>query len=264
MYSSFFSKYFGKHGQVIRSTIVRDHTTNESKGFGFVELTDMDEATKALNGTNLTLLDTKMLSVEFAKIPEAGGGGPRPMPVGAGGLPMIIPPKAPMIQRREPKSRHQNDGDGGFNAPRGFADAATEVKTGLTVFDEAWTTTNVPAAAAIAGTNLPPKAGPIMKDGKMIAWGVPQDEKLIGTVAPPQGAPESTCRAQRLAALQPNGAPHQGQYDWNALQNFAGPTLPTPGGGGFGGPPGGGFGGGFGGPPQFGGRGGPPPFARGY
>ncbi|MES2604489.1 MAG: cold shock domain-containing protein, partial [Pseudomonadota bacterium] len=32
-----FSQYFGKHGTVLKSTIVREQQTNESKGFGFIE-----------------------------------------------------------------------------------------------------------------------------------------------------------------------------------------------------------------------------------
>ena len=125
-----------------------------------------------------------------------------------------------MLKPKEPKSRHQNDGDGGFNAPRGFADAATESKGGLTVFDEDWTTANVPAAAAIAAIHVAPKAGPIMREGKMVGWGYPGvDEEKLGAVAPPQTDPLSKCKAQRLAQAAPTViAP--AVYDWSAYQNY--------------------------------------------
>lgn len=152
-----------------------------------------------------------------------------------------------MLKPKEPRSRHQNDGDGGFNAPRGFADAATESRTGLTVFDDDWTTANVPAAAAIAAFHEAPKAGPIMRDGKMVGWGYPGDDEKLGAVAPPQGLPETKCRVMRhggaaaaVAAGAAPPAPVVPVYDWSAYQNYA----PA-----FGGPP----------PPFGAGRGGPPP-----
>jgi len=231
------AKYFGKFATVLKATIVRDHTTNESKGFGFVELPSLDEATKALTGTHMTVLDGKMLSVEYAKLPEPGEPGAFKRPSGP---PPIIPSKAPMLKPREPKSRHQNEGDGGFTNPRGFADAAIEVTTGLNFFDDGWTTENVKAAAAIAGTDQPPKAAPIRDDsGKIIAYGIPGvDDKLSGAalVAPPQGTPESTCRAQKMAKNGIVPQPPTQSYDWSAMQSYAAPF----------------------------GRGPPPPFGRPY
>lgn len=214
------AKYFGKYGVVTKSTVVRDMLTNESKGFGFIETTDMDEASKMLTGCHLTTLDGKVLSVEYAKLPDGTVPAARPT-LGAGGVP-IMPAKVP--QKPAPRSRHQNDGDGGFNAPRGFSDAATEARGGLTVMDDAWTTDNVPAAAAIAAIHVSPQAAPILDaSGKMIAFGYPgADDDKIGMhlVAPPQGAPSSTCRAQKNARQLAAQAAVPTGYDWAAYQNY--------------------------------------------
>lgn len=79
------AKYFGKYGIVTKSTVVRDLLTNESKGFGFIESTDMDEASKMLTGCHLTTLDGKVLSVEYAKLPDGTVPAARPT-LGAGGV----------------------------------------------------------------------------------------------------------------------------------------------------------------------------------
>ncbi len=47
---------FGQVGQVISATVITDRDSGRSKGFGFVEMSNDDEARKAieqLNGTNL-------------------------------------------------------------------------------------------------------------------------------------------------------------------------------------------------------------------
>ena len=140
-----------------------------------------------------------------------------------------MPAKIPT--KPAPRSRHQNDGDGGFNAPRGFSDAATEARGGLTVMDDAWTTDNVPAAAAIAAIHVAPKAQPILDaSGKMVAFGYPgvDDDKIaMHLVAPPQGAPSSKCKAQRMAQQQAaQAAVVAPGYDWAAYQNYGEQDTP--------------------------------------
>lgn len=47
---------FASYGRVDSSQVIMDRDTNRSKGFGFVEMSNQSEATKAiaeLNGTNL-------------------------------------------------------------------------------------------------------------------------------------------------------------------------------------------------------------------
>jgi RNA recognition motif-containing protein len=70
---------------VSKSTIVRDQLTGESKGFGFIETPNMDEASKGLTGVHLTVLDGKVLSVEYAKVPDGSQPPPPRGPLGAGG-----------------------------------------------------------------------------------------------------------------------------------------------------------------------------------
>jgi len=77
---------FGKYCTVTKSTIVRDQLTGESKGYGFIETPNMDEASKGLTGVHLTVLDGKVLSVEYAKVPDGAQPPPTRGPLGAGGV----------------------------------------------------------------------------------------------------------------------------------------------------------------------------------
>jgi hypothetical protein len=83
-------------------------------------------------------------------------------------------------------------------------DSRSMLKQGgpLSIYDDDWHSGNVPAASAIAQFHVAPRAGPIMRDGKMVGWGYPMnpsDDVKIGQMAPPQGSLESKCRVQRLA-----------------------------------------------------------------
>src|SRR5262249_59040109 len=69
---------FARFGTVESASVVTDRDTGRSRGFGFVEMSTMDEAKNAVGGLNGSELDGRRINVEFAK--PAGGamaGGPR-------------------------------------------------------------------------------------------------------------------------------------------------------------------------------------------
>ncbi len=67
-------KAFENFGQVTSAKIVKDRDTGRSKGFGFVEMPNDDEANKAIAGLNETELDGRTIVVKPAN-PKAPGGG---------------------------------------------------------------------------------------------------------------------------------------------------------------------------------------------
>jgi hypothetical protein len=76
------AKYFLKQApniHIVKATIVRDTLSGESKGFGFVEVKDEEKMRVAQQAVHQCILDGKVLSVEYAKIP----GGPQAGPLGA-------------------------------------------------------------------------------------------------------------------------------------------------------------------------------------
>jgi len=60
-------KLFEQHGQVASVKIIRDRETGRSKGFGFVEMADGDEADKAIQSLNGTEVDGRNIRVNLAK-----------------------------------------------------------------------------------------------------------------------------------------------------------------------------------------------------
>ena len=58
---------FQVHGAVDRASIVTDRDTRRSRGFGFVEMTNADEAEKAIAALNGTDLGGRQLTVNEAK-----------------------------------------------------------------------------------------------------------------------------------------------------------------------------------------------------
>ena len=68
---------FGAYGEVGRASVVRDRDSGQSRGFGFVEMTNSSEATQAMSALNGQDLNGRTLNVNEARPREAGGGNNR-------------------------------------------------------------------------------------------------------------------------------------------------------------------------------------------
>jgi RNA recognition motif-containing protein len=67
---------FASHGEVTSAKIVTDKFTNRSKGFGFVEMANDDQAQAAIAALNGTEVDGRNIVVnESRPKPEGSGGG---------------------------------------------------------------------------------------------------------------------------------------------------------------------------------------------
>src|SRR5260370_36201366 len=58
---------FGQVGQVLSATVITDRETGRSKGFGFVEMSNDDEARRAIEELNGTMLGTRTIIVNEAR-----------------------------------------------------------------------------------------------------------------------------------------------------------------------------------------------------
>ncbi|MFQ5709709.1 MAG: RNA recognition motif domain-containing protein [bacterium] len=70
---------FEPFGQVTSANVIRDRYSSESRGFGFVEMSNKSEAIAAISGLNGTELKGKSISVSEARPrksnrPGTGGG----------------------------------------------------------------------------------------------------------------------------------------------------------------------------------------------
>jgi len=81
------SNLFASHGEVTSAKIVLDKFTNRSKGFGFVEMANDDQAQAAISALNGTEVDGRNIVVnESRPKPEgSGGGGFKKRSFGGGG-----------------------------------------------------------------------------------------------------------------------------------------------------------------------------------
>jgi cold-inducible RNA-binding protein len=69
------SQLFGAFGEVVESSVVIDRSTNQSKGFGFVQMSTDEEARNAIAGLNGTMLGNRTIRVNEAQPrPERTGG----------------------------------------------------------------------------------------------------------------------------------------------------------------------------------------------
>src|SRR5205823_199796 len=73
--SSELEQLFGQHGQVVSAQVISDRDTGRSKGFGFVEMSNDDEATAAIAALNGQQHGGRALTVNEARPREERGGG---------------------------------------------------------------------------------------------------------------------------------------------------------------------------------------------
>ncbi len=68
---------FEKFGEVVSANVIKDRDSGRSRGFGFVEMTSDDEASKAISELNETDLDGRTIKVNQARPRgnRSGGGG---------------------------------------------------------------------------------------------------------------------------------------------------------------------------------------------
>ena len=58
---------FEKHGSVLSAKVIMDRDTNRSRGFGFVEMENPTDASKAIKALNETEIDGRNIVVNEAK-----------------------------------------------------------------------------------------------------------------------------------------------------------------------------------------------------
>ena len=70
------SDLFAAHGSVQSARVITDKFTGQSRGFGFVEMSSGEEASKAISALNGTQMGGRTLTVNEAKPqePRSGGG----------------------------------------------------------------------------------------------------------------------------------------------------------------------------------------------
>ena len=73
--SSELEQLFGQHGQVLSAQIINDRDTGRSKGFGFVEMANDQEADAAVAALNGQQHNGRALTVNEARPREDRGGG---------------------------------------------------------------------------------------------------------------------------------------------------------------------------------------------
>lgn len=68
---------FGAQGEVTSANIITDRDTGRSRGFGFVEMPNDEEARKAIEAVNMTEIAGRAVNVNEARPrqPRSGGGG---------------------------------------------------------------------------------------------------------------------------------------------------------------------------------------------
>src|SRR6476620_1641538 len=73
--SSELEQLFGAHGQVLSTQVINDRDTGRSKGFGFVEMANDQEADAAIAALNGQQHNGRALTVNEARPREDRGGG---------------------------------------------------------------------------------------------------------------------------------------------------------------------------------------------
>lgn len=67
-------KLFSEYGTIASATVIQDKFTGRSKGFGFVEMPNDQEAQTAIQGANLRELDGRCMTVNEARPREERSG----------------------------------------------------------------------------------------------------------------------------------------------------------------------------------------------
>ncbi len=57
---------FGEYGEVVFARVIRDRDTGRSKGFGFVEFANEEDAAKAKEALNEAEVDGRKIRVDYA------------------------------------------------------------------------------------------------------------------------------------------------------------------------------------------------------
>jgi RNA recognition motif-containing protein len=78
-------KAFEPYGTVDTARVVMDRDSGRSKGFGFVEMPNKEEAQAAINALNGKELEGRAITVNEARPKPSGGGGGRGGGYGGGG-----------------------------------------------------------------------------------------------------------------------------------------------------------------------------------
>lgn len=72
-------EFFASYGEVTSAKVIMDKTTNRSRGFGFVEMSDEEASRKAIAELDGSTVDNRTIRVSEAKPreerPGGGGGG---------------------------------------------------------------------------------------------------------------------------------------------------------------------------------------------
>ena len=61
---------FAEHGEVVFARVITDRETNKSRGFGFVEFENIEDAVKAKEAMDGIELDGRAVKVDFAQEKE--------------------------------------------------------------------------------------------------------------------------------------------------------------------------------------------------
>ena len=61
--------HFQNYGEVVSATVIRDRETQRSRGFGFVEFSSDDDASKAVETLDGSEMDGRQITVSVAKQP---------------------------------------------------------------------------------------------------------------------------------------------------------------------------------------------------
>lgn len=60
-------RMFGEHGEVTKAQVITDRDSGRSRGFGFVEMANSEEAQAAISALNGHNVDGRSLTVNLAK-----------------------------------------------------------------------------------------------------------------------------------------------------------------------------------------------------